>query len=121
MRFYLNTSDIQNTDAKSSPEISLPASSLGGSTYVVVCFDLDPPFPSWNTLGPGLHWLQSGLKVGPGQMLEVAGKTPVIAFYAGPAPPPGSGPHRYLFIVYEQPEGFDVKKWARKEGKRFSI
>lgn len=46
----------------------------------------------------------------------------------GPAPPPGTGPHRYIFLLYQQPgkldptkvkphleperQKFDVRKWA---------
>ena len=41
--------------------------------------------------------------------------------YAGPAPPPGSSPHRYVFLLYEQPEGFDMVKFASPGGKKVGI
>ena len=35
--------------------------------------------------------------------------TQVIFFaeYKGPSPPPGSGDHRYQFVLYEQPNNFE--------------
>jgi phosphatidylethanolamine-binding protein (PEBP) family uncharacterized protein len=46
---------------------------------------------------------------------------PFVANYAGPGPPPGSGPHRYIFLLYEQPEGFDVSKYAPAGGKPLGV
>lgn len=31
-----------------------------------------------------------------------------VVAYRGPAPPSGSGPHRYITLVYPQPENFKV-------------
>ncbi|KKY19769.1 putative protease inhibitor [Phaeomoniella chlamydospora] len=42
----------------------------------------------------------------------VAGDEPFIADYAGPGPPPQSSPHRYIFLLYEQPEGLDPAQFA---------
>jgi len=36
--------------------------------------------------------------------------------YAGPEPPPMSKPHRYVFLLYEQPEGLDAGKGGKKVG-----
>ena len=47
----------------------------------------------------------------------------VLMQHNGPSPPQGSGPHRYVFLVYEQPRsvrarvsrnraGFDIEKWT---------
>jgi phosphatidylethanolamine-binding protein len=51
----------------------------------------------------------------------VAGASPFIVDYAGPGPPPPSAPHRYVFLLYEQPEGFDQAKFAPKGGKKVGI
>lgn len=51
----------------------------------------------------------------------VAGDAPFIANYAGPGPPPPSSPHRYVFMLYEQPEGFDPAKFAPPGGKKLGI
>lgn len=42
-----------------------------------------------------------------------AGTTPPIASYAPPGPPPPSAPHRYVFMLYEQPADFDATKFLK--------
>ncbi|ROV95193.1 hypothetical protein VMCG_08602 [Cytospora schulzeri] len=114
---------VPRSDAQSPPQLTLPSASSSKS-YVVIALDLDAPFPSFDKLGPILHWAQSGLKVAisteasaPLEMSE-----PFIANYIGPAPPPGSSPHRYVFFLYEQPDVFDgVKKFAPKDGKTLGV
>lgn len=92
------------------------------ATYLAIGLDIDAPFPSFDVLGPILHWIQPGLKPEPAdgatQVLKAA--EPVIANYIGPAPPPGSSPHRYIFFLYEQPAGFDGSKYAPKDGQPLS-
>ncbi len=85
---------------------------------MAVCLDLDAPFPSFGVLGPVYHWCQSGFKAGAGNVLTSS--EPVIASYIGPAPPPGSAPHRYSFYLFEQPADFDVSKHAPADGKPLS-
>ena len=82
---------------------------------MAVALDLDAPFPSWGGLGPILHWIQPGFKAGPKNTLTSS--QPFVANYIGPAPPPGSGPHRYAFFLFEQPDNFDGKKYAPADGK----
>lgn len=82
---------------------------------MVVALDLDAPFPSFDLLGPILHWIQPGFKAGPNNVLTSS--EPFVANYIAPAPPPGSSPHRYTFFLFEQPEDFDGKKYAPAGGK----
>jgi phosphatidylethanolamine-binding protein (PEBP) family uncharacterized protein len=81
---------------------------------LVVGLDIDAPFPSFGVLGPILHWIQPGLKDNDGQLDKTE---PFVANYIGPAPPPGSSPHRYVFFLYEQPTGFDGQKYAPPNGQ----
>jgi hypothetical protein len=89
---------------------------------MVISLDLDGPFPSFAFASPILHWMQSGLQPQPAEgdsaAKLLAHDAPWIVDYAGPGPPPGSAPHRYVFLLYAQPEGFDVKEWAPAEGKK---
>lgn len=70
-------------------------------------------------LGPILHWIQPGLRadVASGMLKTTAS---FVANYIGPAPPPGSAPHRYVFLLYEQPEGFEGAEYAPANGKELS-
>ena len=85
---------------------------------MVIGLDIDAPFPSFGVLGPILHWVQPGFKIATSSQLESA--APFVANYIGPAPPPGSAPHRYIFLLYEQPEAFDGSKYAPAGGKNLS-
>lgn len=40
--------------------------------------------------------------------LENTTAADVVNAYRGPNPPAGSGPHRYVLFVYDQPEGFGI-------------
>ena len=82
--------------------------------------DIDAPFPSFTALGPILHWIQPGFKPEKNDSTGVTtlkSTEPFVANYIGPAPPPGSSPHRYIFMLYEQPEGFDGAKYAPADGQ----
>lgn len=90
---------------------------------MAIALDLDAPFPSFGILSPILHWIQPGLK--PRSMADGSTKlefsdTAFVANYIGPAPPPGSAVHRYVFMLYEQPAGFDGKRYAPAGGKNLS-
>ncbi|KAI2618009.1 putative protease inhibitor [Hypomontagnella submonticulosa] len=111
---------IPKADATSEPELSF-ASLSPDKTYLVIGIDLDAPFPSFAFLGPILHWIQPGLKTSEEGGVSLKSADPFIANYAAPGPPPGSSPHRYVFLLYEQPEGFDGKKYAPPNGKNLGI
>ncbi|TGO33224.1 hypothetical protein BHYA_0259g00060 [Botrytis hyacinthi] len=113
---------IPRSEAQTSPSLSLstptpaPATS---TTYLLIMLDLDAPFPSLPHLGPFLHWIQPGYTANPTGLLTTT--SPFIANYIGPAPPPGSAPHRYSFYVFEQPADFDAGKYAPAAGKPLSL
>lgn len=114
MKFhYLNIP----TEAQSAPEIAYAVPNAS-ATYMIVALDLDAPFPSFDVLGPILHWIQPGFKAGPNNILTPS--EPFVANYIGPAPPPGSAPHRYAFFLFEQPKNFDGKKYAPVDAKPLS-
>ncbi|KAJ8454306.1 hypothetical protein ONZ45_g19358 [Pleurotus djamor] len=50
------------------------------------------------------HWLVNGVTID-GSSISNASATAITA-YAGPAPPEGTGPHRYAFLLWAQPESF---------------
>jgi phosphatidylethanolamine-binding protein len=107
----------KNLDAQSPPELSFQVPDPS-KTYMLVALDIDSPFPSLNVLGPILHCIQPGLLSTTGS-LALKATDPFVADYIGPAPPPGSSPHRYVFL-YEQPVGFEGKKYALPNGGNLS-
>jgi phosphatidylethanolamine-binding protein len=90
---------IPRQSAQVAPKISFP-SAVPGKKYFVINLDLDAPFVSLPILGPILHWIQYDLTVGEGGVLEGEEACSWIA----PRPPLASGPHRYVFALFEQPE-----------------
>ncbi|CAG7940873.1 unnamed protein product [Penicillium salamii] len=108
---------IPRPDAQSPPKLFFAGLS-SSSTYLVVGLDIDAPFPSFGILGPILHWIQPGIKSADASDLDTS--RPFIANNIGLAPPPGSSPHRYVFLLYEQPVGFDAKTYAPPDGKGLS-
>ncbi|CAL7938127.1 unnamed protein product [Xylocopa violacea] len=92
----------------------------GGVLYTLVMTDPDAP------TGKGYnrefkHWLVGNIPE------ENIAKGEVLAEYVGPAPPKGTGKHRYVFLVYKQNQGsitFDERRLSNRDGprrKRFNI
>ncbi|QRV91596.1 phosphatidylethanolamine-binding protein (PEBP) family [Ceratobasidium sp. AG-Ba] len=75
--------------------------------YTVLCIDGNTVGSS-NPGGYNLHYLENNLAYGENHdhtvTLNSTG-TPIVA-YAGPNPPSGSGPHRYIWLAYAQPSNF---------------
>ncbi|KAJ5851644.1 Phosphatidylethanolamine-binding protein PEBP [Penicillium soppii] len=108
---------IPRQDAQEVPKLSF-SGATPNNKYVIVSLDIDAPFPSFGILGPILHWIQSDVKVTGTSSLEF--DAPFVANYIGPAPPPGSSPHRYIFFLYEQPEDFNLKDHAPADGQKLA-
>lgn len=64
-----------------------------------------------------MHWFQPGLGDTVDGVMRNVNNTPAIADYLGASPLPGSSPHRYFFILYEQCQYLNIQKW----GESFSI
>jgi phosphatidylethanolamine-binding protein len=76
-------------------------------------------------MSPILHWIQADYQIGSSlphqkgtdaELLESS--SPFVADYVGPAPPPGSAPHRYIILLYEQPKDYNIQEQAPPDGKR---
>lgn len=109
---------LTDQDAQEPPELNLPPGASTDKTYLVVSLDIDAPYPSATVFSPILHWIQSGLTVNTSTG-QLTSSDPTVASYIGPAPPPLSSPHRYIFVLYEEPAGFDAAARAPADGKPF--
>ncbi|XP_063628906.1 phosphatidylethanolamine-binding protein homolog F40A3.3-like [Cydia splendana] len=76
------------------PQVSWKASP--DKYYTVAMTDPDVPSRKVPKLGEIKHWLVGNV---PGDKVA-AGET--LAPYIGPTPPPGTGRHRYVILVYQQ-------------------
>lgn len=85
-----------------SPTIQFPPNTQNASRLVLMV-DLDAPMGSANrSLSPLLHWLQSSISPEMNEIPSNYSNNPE-SFYYPPSPPPGSDPHRYVVLAFNQP------------------
>jgi hypothetical protein len=70
------------------------------SLFTVILSDPDAPSRADPKFGEFLHFLMVNCKAS-----DLYGTGDVLTAYHGPSPGPGSGEHRYCFVVYAQPSG----------------
>jgi len=107
--------ELTKEEAGDEPEIvitPLNASSLD-PTYTLVMTDPDAPSRADPKYRQFRHWVITGLRTPASTSSETenmaalkprASTTP----YRAPGPPPGSGFHRYVFLLFEEPAGTEL-------------
>ncbi|XP_076270104.1 protein D3-like isoform X2 [Rhynchophorus ferrugineus] len=88
--------ELTPTSVREEPLLKYP--SQDGRYYTVIMTDPDAPSRSNPIRREFRHWLVVNV---PGSDVS---KGEVLTAYVGSGPPKGSGLHRYIFLVYEQPE-----------------
>ncbi|AAW46410.1 nucleus protein, putative [Cryptococcus deneoformans JEC21] len=109
----ISTGDTLDQDAvSSSPTLAVsPASNAtleSGQLYTVVMVDADIVGTDESTTEQTRHWLVNSASLSTDSApyaVNWTGSTS-ITDYAGPGPASGSGSHRYVIIVYAQPDTF---------------
>ncbi|KAF9065357.1 phosphatidylethanolamine-binding protein [Rhodocollybia butyracea] len=107
--------ELTPAETSEEPDIkftSIVDDSAGERSYIMVMTDRDAPSRADPKFGEYRHWVMTGLKY-PGANSSIAIKTmPSATSHVGPGPPPGTGLHRYCFLLYEQPDSFAIPKDA---------
>jgi len=84
--------------ADAAPPLMLSNPPEATRSFALILDDRDAP------KGTFTHWLAYDIPTGNGELAVTEGKTLRNSFgrsgYGGPCPPPGDGPHRYVFTVY---------------------
>ncbi|CAK1590515.1 unnamed protein product [Parnassius mnemosyne] len=94
--------ELTPTQVKDQPTVSWDAEQ--NAFYTVAMTDPDAPsrkepkFREWH------HWLVGNV---PGSDVS---KGDVLSAYVGSGPPPGTGLHRYVFLVYKQPDKIEFSE-----------
>ncbi|XP_022661274.1 protein D2-like isoform X1 [Varroa destructor] len=99
------------TQVKDIPSVNYTADN--DSLYTLCMTDPDAPSRQTPKYREWHHWLVGNI---PGQQIS-EGET--LSEYVGAGPPKGTGLHRYVFLVYKQPEGrinFDEKRLTNRSG-----
>ncbi|KAK7043719.1 hypothetical protein VNI00_008331 [Paramarasmius palmivorus] len=96
---------ISQPQSGPQPTITVQAAnssvSLDGN-YTLICADADVVGTKESEVNR--HWLVNGVTIKDNKV-DNATATAITA-YAGPGPAEGSGPHRYVFLLYTQPSDF---------------
>ncbi|KAJ6513846.1 phosphatidylethanolamine-binding protein [Mycena vitilis] len=89
----------------SKPVVTVSAfnASLTGN-FTILMADADVVGTAYGTDGVNRHWLENSVTVSSGTVSDTTATT--ITAYAGPGPASGSGPHRYVVLLYAQPSQF---------------
>ncbi|CAN8097729.1 unnamed protein product [Discula destructiva] len=99
-------------ECKTAPAVTfqpeLPESS--SASYTLMLVDPDAPTPDDPKFAFWRHWIVPGLQPLSGDSSQVAETKPPITKYHPPGPKDDSKPHRYLFLLFREPAGFDPKK-----------
>jgi len=98
------------SQVKSAPTISTSNSNPSAQSYTFMLLDPDAPTPDDPKFAYWRHWVVTNI---PSSSLDSAnivdaGKT--LTAYLAPGPKDESGPHRYLFCLFGEPEGFKLEK-----------
>ena len=70
-------------------------SDVNATAWVVIVLDLDAPSPQNRSLAQILHFLGSDFAIDDTGLLS--NSSPALMEFAGPAPSPGSDPHRLVY------------------------
>lgn len=110
-----NTLSIEQTQEKPKIQFTLNSPNQDGTVenlnkddkFILVLTDPDAPSNTDNKWSQYLHWLITDLKLEQSKkdssnytLIYNQGKE--IFKYSGPAPPPNTGPHRYVYLLYKQ-------------------
>ncbi|KAI9371584.1 phosphatidylethanolamine-binding protein [Aspergillus egyptiacus] len=103
------------SEVKSAPTISFAReeNATENQTYTLLMIDPDAPTPDDPKFAYWRHWVVSGLT--PAEGIESA---PALTEYLGPGPKDDSRPHRYLFLLFREPQGLSLLK-AEVGGEEF--
>ncbi|KAF8741333.1 Phosphatidylethanolamine-binding protein, partial [Rhizoctonia solani] len=144
--------ELTKGDTVNEPMITFAPGSDDGpdSTYTLAFLDPDAPSRADPKFGPFRHWVITGLRAPSADAITQLAKdnttdAPIGAKstkqattpYRPPGPGPGTGVHRYVFLLFREPsEGFDIppgspeygaeleqrRKWSGIEfGKRYGL
>ncbi|KAL9642488.1 hypothetical protein ABK040_011055 [Willaertia magna] len=122
-------SKLNATQVLSEPEIQIKVNDhqqphslfKAGHYFTVVMIDPDAPSRRHPTHRSYLHYIQTNMPLNEKEGYASSKEGTYIAKYATPSPPKDSGPHRYVFVLYEHSNKLSYSKsWLStdKEGRQ---
>ena len=108
---FISTSDAQARPAfELHPSLPIQSSE---SSYTLVLTDPDAPTRSNPSNGEFCHWIATNISgtssnAGPDELIK----------YTPPAPPPGTGPHRYVLVLLQPKSGNEQSSLTPPAGRK---
>ncbi|KAI8371037.1 phosphatidylethanolamine-binding protein [Blakeslea trispora] len=116
---YGNLLTVSGTSEQPLVKFRVPDAS---QFYTLVMTDPDAPSAINPIYGPWRHWIVTNID---GENPEMSIQSPdnQLSPYVGPGPPPNSGDHRYIFLLYQQAtrQAFQPMQNERNERRNFDI
>ncbi|KAH0586633.1 hypothetical protein H2248_007851 [Termitomyces sp. 'cryptogamus'] len=88
---------------------------IGNGPFVIATVDPDAPTPQDPTeaqirhfLGP--NYFTQSLQNGQDHVEALVNRTPALSEFKQPTPPAGSDAHRYIFLLFNQPDMFNAQR-----------
>lgn len=105
-----NGSLVRVSDVKETPNVTFSATSDSASAQSFTFFLIDPdaPTPDDPKFAYWRHWVVSNIPSSSSRGDVKEGRT--LTQYLAPGPKDESGPHRYLFLLFKEPESFSIEK-----------
>jgi phosphatidylethanolamine-binding protein (PEBP) family uncharacterized protein len=81
------------------------AGASANTTYTFLLVDPDAPTPDDPKFAYWRHWVVSSIPSSGDATNDAAKSGKTLTEYLGPGPKDDSKPHRYMFLLYREPEG----------------
>ncbi|KAI1500756.1 phosphatidylethanolamine-binding protein [Biscogniauxia marginata] len=98
-------------ECKQAPTIAFAPEPEASPTtsYSFILIDPDAPTPDDPKFAFWRHWVLYGLIPQENGVVDLVSR-PALTEYLGPGPKDDSKPHRYLFLLYREPDGLSLVK-----------
>nr|ACO10999.1 D1 [Caligus rogercresseyi] len=114
--FFVQTGSTYSVDStQTKPAVNVLPLMEPGKTYTLVMADPDARTRSNPILRSYLHWMVTDITTQNFDLSVEAVK------YFGPGPPKGTGPHRYIFLLFEQPGSVSLGGVSNSNRARFNV
>jgi phosphatidylethanolamine-binding protein (PEBP) family uncharacterized protein len=103
---------VRVSQVKETPTISLSStiSTPSAQSFTFMLIDPDAPTPDDPKFAYWRHWVVTNISSASLDPSDVVGAGKTLTQYLAPGPKDESGPHRYLFLLFKEPEGLKLEK-----------
>jgi phosphatidylethanolamine-binding protein (PEBP) family uncharacterized protein len=105
-----NGSIVRVSQVKDAPSISISSSIPPSQSFTFMLIDPDAPTPDDPKFAYWRHWVVSNIPSTVLNSSNIINAGVTLTQYLAPGPKNESGPHRYLFLLFAEPEGLNLAK-----------